>query len=68
MYCESDDVECLSNSAKERVFPKLLPGIPGVDPSEPLHLPRLKIELPNLKYSLLNLTLTGVKDCTIKFK
>ncbi|KAJ8716751.1 hypothetical protein PYW07_003378 [Mythimna separata] len=67
VYCDADDAVCLTNSAKERVFPKLLAGIPGVEPSEPLHLTRLKIELPNLKYSLLNATLTGVKDCTVTF-
>ncbi|KAJ8723225.1 hypothetical protein PYW08_003137 [Mythimna loreyi] len=67
VYCDADDEACLSIAAQERVFPKLLPGMPGVDSSEPLHLARLKIELPNLKFLLLNATVTGVKDCKIKF-
>ncbi|XP_022828070.1 uncharacterized protein LOC111357557 [Spodoptera litura] len=68
IFCDSDDDICLSNAANERVFPKIIEGIPGVEPSEPIHLPRFEIVLPNLKYSLLNATMSGVKDCSITFK
>ncbi|CAH0683030.1 unnamed protein product [Spodoptera exigua] len=68
VFCDPDDDICLSNAANERVFPKVIEGIPGVEPSEPLHLPRFEIVLPNLKYSLLNATMFGVKDCSITFK
>ncbi|XP_035450011.2 uncharacterized protein LOC118275992 [Spodoptera frugiperda] len=68
IFCDSDDDLCLSNAVNERVFPKIIEGIPGVEPSEPIHLPRFEIVLPDLKYSLLNASMSGVKDCTITFK
>ncbi|KAJ8716752.1 hypothetical protein PYW07_003379 [Mythimna separata] len=64
--CDMDDNECLTESAN-LIYEQFASGMPGVEPSDPLHLDLFEFNVPTLSYKLTNGTLTGMKDCHIDF-
>lgn len=62
--CDFTDEKCITSSA-QRIYPKWVAGIPGVKPSDPLHVDRIEANLPKLKFIITDGTLTGMKDCKV---
>ncbi|CAH0586861.1 unnamed protein product [Chrysodeixis includens] len=61
--CEFRDDVCLTEAVRQHVYPMFLSGLPGVEPTEPLHMNTTVINLPNILYKLKNPVLSGFRNC-----
>lgn len=67
LSCGLNVTDCLTKGA-QNVYKSLVVGVKdlNIEPIDPLHLDKADAEFPGLKYQVTNVTMTGLRDCTVE--
>ncbi|XP_021181726.3 protein takeout [Helicoverpa armigera] len=63
--CDFADSKCLTETSAP-LFDEFVVGMPGVPPSDPLHLDSFEINQPSIKYTITDANLSRFKNCAVK--
>ncbi|CAB3246714.1 unnamed protein product [Arctia plantaginis] len=66
LTCSHNVTECMTKAA-QNVYNSLVAGVKDLtEPIDPLHLDKIDADLPGFKYQVTNVTMNGLRDCTVE--